>query len=174
MPILLTGALLSVLPYLLHWALWRIYLPRRQTRALVLITVAADALLLLGLAWQQGSLSSGVAAADAPPPLVYLHIALFMFATLCAYVITYTALEADSPTIVMVKMLDEAGPDGLAVETFHSRLNDDMLVLPRVCDLLRDHMAREVDGCYVMTPKGRFMAAVFGGFARLLGIGLGG
>ena len=171
MPILFVGALLSIVPVLLHWLVWRVYLPHRQTRAIVLIFLAVDALLLLGLAQQQGSLSG---APGAPALLVYLHIGLFMFALLCCYVITYTALEADSPTIVMVKMLDEAGPDGLPVETFLARLDDNVLVLPRIRDLERDHMVRVVGGRYHMTPKGRYMALTFNTFARILGVGLGG
>lgn len=171
MPLLLTGALLSALPFLLHWGLWRIHLPRRQTRAIVLLTLATDAASLLFLAWQQGTLAG---AEGAPPPLVYLHMALFMFALLCSYVITYSALEADSPTLVMVKMLYDARPEGLEKQRFLGMLNDDVLVLPRVRDLERDHMAKVVDGRYVLTQKGRLMARGFNLFARVLGIGLGG
>jgi len=171
LPLLLIGALLSALPILLHWGLWRIYLPQRQTRAIVLLTLATDGVSLLLLAWQQGTLTG---AAEAPPPVVYLHIALFMFALLCSYVITYSALEADSPTLVMVKMLYEARPEGLEKQRFLSMLNDEALVLPRVRDLERDHMAEVVDGRYVLTPKGQLMAKGFNLFARVLGIGLGG
>jgi len=171
LPLLLTGALLSVLPFVLQWALWRVYLPRRQTRAIVLLTLATDAATLLALAWAQGSLAG---APGSPPPLVYLHIGLFMFAMLCAYVITYSALEADSPTLVMVKMLHEARPGGLEKEKFLARLGNDVLVLPRVRDLVRDRMAEVLEGRYVLTPKGRLMAWGFNLFARIQGIGLGG
>jgi hypothetical protein len=171
LPLLLTGALLSALPILLHWGLWRIHLPHRQTRAIVLLTLVTDGVSLLFLAWCQGTLSG---ATGAPPPLVYLHIALFMFALLCAYIITYSALEADSPTLIMVKMLHDARPEGLEKERFLGMLNDEMLVLPRVRDLERDRMAEVVDGRYVLTPKGRLMARGFNLYARVLGIGLGG
>lgn len=171
MPLLLTGALLSVLPFVLHWALWRVYLPRRQTRAIVLLTLAVDAASLLGLAWSQGTLAG---APGAPSPVVYAHLGLFMFGMLCAYVITYSALEADSPTLVMVQMLYEAKPQGLEVEKFLARLGDAVLVLPRVRDLERDGMAEVRQGRYVLTPKGRLMAQGFTRFARLLRVGLGG
>jgi hypothetical protein len=77
LPLLLTGALLSVLPFVLHWALWRVYLPRRQTRAIVLLALVVDAVSLLGLAWSQGTLAG---APGAPSPVVYAHLGLFMFA----------------------------------------------------------------------------------------------
>lgn len=171
MPLLLTGALLSVLPFVLHWALWRVCLPRRQTLAIVLLTLTVDAVSLLSLAWSQGTFAG---APGAPSPVVYAHLGLFMFAMLCAYVITYSALEADSPTLVMVQMLYEARPQGLEVEKFLARLGNDVLVLPRVRDLERDGMAEVRQGRYVLTPKGRLMALGFTRFAKLLRVGLGG
>jgi hypothetical protein len=170
-PLLLTGALLSLLPFPLQWIAWRIRLPRRQTRAIVFSALAVDACSLLALAWTRGSLAG---TPGSPPLTAYLHIALFMFAMLCAYVITYSALEADSPTLVMVRMLHEARPNGLETAAFLARLGDEVLVLPRVRDLFRDRMAEEVDGRIVLTAKGRLMAGYFNLYARVLGIGLGG
>jgi len=150
-----------------HLLLWRVRVPRRQTRAIVIIFISV---LVLGLAgafflnqnnvpWQAHE---------------YARTCLCVLCLLCAYVITYSAFEAQSPTLVMVEKILSAGPGGLEKQAFEASMNDGVLILPRLDDLLRDNMARLENGRYTVTAKGRLMALVFVYFRKLLNLGMGG
>lgn len=75
--------------------------------------------------------------------------------------ITYSAIEADSPSLVMIRAVAKAGSGGLNKKEFEKTMNDDLLVIPRVRDLLNDKMAY-IDGeKYRLTPKGFLFARLF-------------
>jgi hypothetical protein len=171
MTTLVLGLGLFLLALAAQLAVWRVRLPRRQTRAILAIfgAVLAAGLLAVRL-WPGlcGPLDPPAGAAG------LLHVALLYFSLLGSYVISYSALEADSPTLLMVRMIDRAGAEGIAREAFLQGMNDELLVLPRLADLLRDRMAVLAGGRYRLTAKGRFMARLFTTYRRLLGAGLGG
>ena len=53
-------------------------------------------------------------------------------------------------------------------------LDDDLLIKPRVADLVRDQMVEIQNGNYDLKTKGRIMALVFRQFRHLMGAGKGG
>ena len=169
MAVLLWGVGISVAALALHLAIWRVRLPRRQSRALALIFA--------------GMLAAGLALAllAGPGPLVpsswgLARVALLVAVVMCSYILSYPAVEADSPTVAMVMRLMDAGPDGLPVDEFLRDMNDELLVLPRVRDLLRDGLAvlDPADGRYRLSTKGRLMGRLFSTYRGLLGLPLGG
>lgn len=88
----------------LHLAWWRVRMPGRPYRALIglfLMTGLASAL----LAWRCG-LRLG------PHDAIY-GVLLYGLASL-GYLITYSAIEGDSPTLSLVLFLHQAGPAGVS------------------------------------------------------------
>lgn len=173
MPVLIWGLAFVSLAFVLHVSLWRIRAPKRQTRALGLIffgVLAAGlcALYILEercadcvLIWPHGIAQ-------------YLHIALFVTAFTLSYIITYSAVEVDSPSLVIVMQIANAGPDGLETGELYRRLPDSLLVLPRIRDMVRDHLVVVSDGRYFLSPKGHASIRIFVHFRRLLGLSKGG
>lgn len=153
--------------FLLHLVIWKIHLPTRQTRALLLIFFGTLMVGLLCLWGMKIFLPSRMIPALFPQ---YLHIALFVMAFTLAYLITYSAIEADSPSLVMMLAIADAGPDGLPKVHFEQRMTDELLVLPRIRDLVRDKMVTLANGKYVLTPKGKRFALIFIVYRRILGI----
>jgi hypothetical protein len=102
--VLLLGALFAV-----HLVWWCVALPRRQ-RAVLLVLFFGGGLVLAPLvAWLVGGLGF------APLSWVeWLNVALAVVAFALAYVVTYSALEADSPTLSLVRHIAAAGQGGLA------------------------------------------------------------
>lgn len=93
----------------------------------------------------------------------------------CAWVITYSAFEAESPTLVMADRLLRAGHDGVRKEDLAASMSDEVLLVPRVEDLVRDQMATvDEQGRYHLTPKGRLMLTIIYGYKKLLGASSGG
>ena len=159
--------------FLIHVLIWRVRLPQRHTRAILLVFGATGALALVA----QPLLASAQAFHGIPvmtSATEYAMAALFIVAATAAYVITYSALEADSPTLVMIRAIAEAGPDGLPEALFHQRLTEDVLLRPRIADLKRDGFADLREGRVNLTSKGRRFVALFIWQRRILGAGKGG
>lgn len=95
--------------FALHLVWWRLALPRRQRAVLLLLFLGGGFVLAPLVAWLVGSLGF------APLSWVeWLNVALAVVAFALAYVVTYSALEADSPTLTLVRHIAAAGRGGLA------------------------------------------------------------
>ena len=163
------GAVALALAFAFHVALWRLRTPRRQTRTLLAIFFG-----FLAAALAVGTL----APAHWPCALHGLHqcfqTACLVVSFTLAYVITYSAVEADSPTLVLIRTIADAHPGGLPTERLFELANDDVLVRPRFLDLLRDGLVEASGDRRRLTAKGRRFVAVFIAYRRLLGAGKGG
>ncbi|MBF0472984.1 MAG: hypothetical protein HQK93_04535, partial [Nitrospirae bacterium] len=94
-----------------------------------------------------------------------IHISLFVVSLTFAYIITYSAIEADSPSLVMIIAIADAGINGLSVERFHEMMSNDLLVVPRLNDILRDKLAyKDENDKYILTKKGKIFAQIFTNF----------
>ncbi len=168
MKVLFWGSFLFCFAFLLHLIVWRIHLPKRQTKTLLHIFFGT---LLIGLfvLWsakrilQMNMLVPG-------PISDYLHIFLFVTSLTLAYMITYSALEADSPSLVMIMSIANAGSNGLPKENFEQLLTDGILIVPRIRDLLRDKMISIEEGKYRLTSKGLILARIFIVYRQILKI----
>ena len=84
--------------------------------------------------------------------------------------ITYSALEADSPSLVIITTIANAGSNGLDKKSFDELMNDNVLVKPRIRDLLLNKMV-EMDGDrYVLTPKGILFARIFIIYRKIMNV----
>ena len=171
MAVLFWGLACIALAFVVHVAWWRLARPKRQTRALLLLFFGLSAAVTAAaaaLGWPGGGplVLAGVAQV--------LHVGVFVTAFTLAYVITYSAVEVDSPSLVMVTLVSGAGPEGLPCEAFDAAFTDERLVAARVADLVRDRMLEVVDGRYRMTGKGRRFVRIFIFYRWLMGAGIGG
>ena len=101
MKILLGALILLAAAFVFHLAWWRIQLPQRQLRALLVIfgVFFAAAMVLYAV---QPEL---VALPGAAPWISWLYVALFYWAAAFCYMITYSAMEGDSPTLSLTRHL---------------------------------------------------------------------
>lgn len=170
---LILSVTLLITAFMLHLAIWQVYLPKRQTRAILVIffgLLLVAVVMLPTIARQLPSLGLPL-----PVPLhSYLQIIIFMTACTLAYMITYTTIEVDSPSLVMAMTIHNAGTAGIPEEEFVRMMNDELLIVPRIRDMLRDGLATRQGDRYFLTPKGRRMAKLFILHRRLLGAGMGG
>lgn len=168
MNVLFWSIFLFCVAFLLHVLIWKIRLPKRQTRTLLQIFFGT---LLVGLftLWS----AKFILQIEVSMPgncSEYLHIALFVTSLTLAYMITYSALEADSPSLVMVMRIAKAGTDGLEKTRFNQLMTDDILIIPRIQDLLRDKMVYVKGGKYKLTAKGVLFARIFMIYRQLLNV----
>jgi hypothetical protein len=167
MNILTAGSILLGIAFFLHLLIWKIRLPKKQTKALLLIffvTLSIGCVFIFYL--------PGMIAFDSF--WQYLHMSIFFVSFTLSYVITYSALEADSPSLVIVDLIHSAGINGLPDDELKSRLTDDVLVHPRIRDLYRDELIFNKYGKIFLTAKGKRLVRIFIFYRWLLNANKGG
>jgi len=178
MKVLFLGTLFWVLAFTIHFIVWKICLPKRQTRTLLFIFLGV---LFSGcvLFWLEPVLLMDVNLGfEDHMGIVHrshlVYMAIYFTSLTLAYMITYSALEADSPSLVMILQVANAGEAGLPKSVFHEHMNDALLVDPRLRDLVKDQMVIPEGEGYRLTAKGRAMALLFIGYRKLLKLEKGG
>ena len=155
--------------FLVHWLLWRVKVPRRQTAALLAILLGMLPLGLAAMSWGPGARLAG--------PLglwQYTQIAVFHVALSLAYVVAYSALEEQSPSMTLLLQVARAKPRGQTREELAALLEGRSPAEARLDAMLRDKMVTRSDGQYRLTTKGTLWAAVFSCWLRLLKMDKGG
>jgi hypothetical protein len=167
MNILFTGLSLLAIAFLFHLLIWKIYLPQKQTKTLLVIFFT--------------TLGSGLGFIIYNPDVItfespwqYLHVAIFFISFTLSYIITYSAFEADSPSLVIVNLIHAAGKNGLPDDELKNYLTDDILVYPRIRDLYRDQLIFDDKGKIFLTPKGKRFIRIFIFYRWLLNAKKGG
>jgi len=160
MKILLWTLILFFLSFACQLFMWKVKIPKRQTKVLLqifFINLAWGLIVLWVVPLIMPEFSRYVPGSYAE----YVHIFIFYCSLLLAYMITYSAIEVDSPSLVMIRAVAKAGAEGLDKKEFEKTMNDDLLVVPRVRDLLNDKMAYIDGDKYRLTPKGVLFARLF-------------
>ena len=148
--------------------IWRIRRPRNSGVALLSVFAAVAALGAAAFAiwtWLHGGSAHWPSLAQA---------ALLYFAGMAAYINTYPAIEADSPSLVLMQEIQRAGAAGLAREEIMQIFNEKIVLKPRVLNLVDEKMAVRHGDRISLTARGRLIADVFWHFRKLTGRPLGG
>jgi len=173
MTILLWGITLFFVAFFFQIIIWKIHIPERQTQALVILFFCILAIGLFFLA----IISHLYRISNLPVPRAYsdyLHIALFFTSLTLAYMITYSAIEVESPSLLMILKISDMGTQGLDRKDLEETMNDELLIIPRVRDLLTDRMAYLEGEQYKLTRKGKVAAKIFIFYRKILNAGKGG
>lgn len=167
-PTCLAFALLAI-AFLIHLTWWRIHIPRRHTRTLMVVFFGT---LLAGLACV--SQVPGLAAWRPHDWLEAIHVCEFFVAMTLAYVVAYSAIEERSPSMSLLTYVSAAGDRGRSEAEMRSLLASVMPVERRLKAMVRDGMLRLDAGTYRISGKGRGWARLLGTWRRLAGLPKGG
>jgi hypothetical protein len=171
MPIVGLGLVLFAGASLLHLIRWRFAPPAATMRALV-VTFVFGTLGGLALVLLTAGIVPGLATLLPSDPFGVLQALLLALALAAGYVMTYPAIEVESPTLVMIQAIARRGEEGLARTTLFAQLTDEVLVAPRVRDL--DGLAVERGGRLYLSDGGRRLIRLFFVWRRVLGAREGG
>jgi hypothetical protein len=142
MAVFLTTLVLFLTALALHLIVWKIRLPRFQTRTLLLLFAFGLGMWLLTLTIR-----------PMPWPDV-VHVCLFYTSLSLCYVITYSAFEADSPTLSLIRHAHDAAGQGMSSEEVHLFLEKRPFVKARLAALTHDGLVREENGRYFAVGGG--------------------
>jgi len=133
------------LTFILHVAIWRVRRPERQTSGVLsfFLTSAAAGLLAAYL----GGFAHDVADLTL--------IAQFLVAAALAYTCINSAIQEDSPTLMVVTFVAIAAPKGCTAAEARAALNADTTLAPRLRDFEKAGMIECRDGRYRLTDRGR-------------------
>jgi len=168
MNVLFWGLLLLGASLALHVAWWRRRLPANQLGALLKLFIAVL------LAWLSGNALlalAGVSLAGLPLRLVpCLHAALLYFSAALAYVVLFSTIDADSPSINILRALDAAGPQGLSPAELLRITGMERFFASRLERLEADGMARRTPEGLLPGVKGSLLLGLVQFWRMLMGV----
>lgn len=152
------------LTFILHVVIWRVRRPERQTAAVLVFFLASGAIGLLAASL------NGFARDLADLVLV----AQFLVASALAYTCINSAIQEDSPALMVVTFIAIAGPEGCTADDVRSALGADLTLAPRLRDFEKAGMLECRDGRYRLTARGRRFRQGFESIRRILRLPRGG
>ncbi len=164
---------LFILAFIIHFIIWRVSLPKKNhTIGLLKIFFGV---LIAGIFFSRIYSSVSFLGLSLPQGFSeYLLISFSYGALVLAYIVSYSAIEVDSPSLLIVLYISKAASSGLTKEKIEKIMTNDFLVRPRIDDLLRDKMLFLDKGIYRITPKGVLLANIFIFYRKLLNAPKGG
>jgi len=139
-----------------HIVWWRARRPRSDVRALFLVFLVLPAVVAVG-------------AMLVLPPFQVAGAFLLHVALACAYIQTYPAAQAQSPSLHILMAVGRA-PQGLSREELLGAGSGEALVGARVDDLVANRLIVPEGDRYVLAPAARRLVLFFLGFRRVLGL----
>lgn len=149
-----------------HVGLWRVARPRSDVWGLFTIFLIAPT----GLALLVLAAATVFPGAGLPDALEVAAVLLLHWALSSAYIQSYPAAQALSPSLEIAYAVVRSRPRGLSREELLASLNTEALVQARVEDLVADGLIRGEGDRYVLTPVAAGLIRIFLGLRALLGL----
>ncbi len=155
-----------------QFVVWRVLRPAGHYLALsALYLTALVAAIVLFFAVGQTALAAWIVPATVREAVDFLL--LYTAATL-AYMVTYSAVQADSPSMMILLAIERAGAGGLKCEDLVAELGDHVVVVPRLEDLVIGGLAAVERARYVISIRGAMLARLYIAYRALLKMDKGG
>lgn len=142
--------------FLLHVILFRYFQGLRKTLVLVVLSF-----IVLGIGVGLGPyipLWRNLLPESFLEILLLLQFHLFMTLT---YIICYSAIEQQSPSIMIIKKVHAAGDSGSSVESIEHLVDDTFLAEQRIEPLIRSGMTARSGENLILLSKGRVLSEIF-------------
>src|SRR3972149_9401835 len=169
--ILTTGIIIFVICLVLHIVIWRWWHPKRRVIALFLLFIILPLLFIIGYV--------GLERLVVVPSVLsftmagWLSVYLFHFALASAYILSYPAIEAVSPSLAISLMVGDSNLHGVVHEDLLHVFDDEIVLEPRIQDLIEAGLIIESNGYFMGTHRGAKFVRCFMLLRRLLGLPIG-
>jgi hypothetical protein len=166
MTVLLAGAGLLFLSFCVQLALWRIFVPTRQICALLVVFILVP-LIAVGFVQLTGmSMPAALSAAET------VRLAIFYVSCALTYIVLYSAIEEQSPTLAIISYVAEKSQCSTA--DLVDRFGRGHELSQRIELLARSEFVRQQGDHYRLSPAGNRLAKLFDAANRLFGLESGG
>ncbi len=173
MKILCYGIVLYSLAFIIHLVIWKVRIPKNQTKALLqifLITIITCFSIMLNLPSSFSLFGIPILHTFSE----YLHVSIFYISMMLAYVVFYSAIEADSPSLEIIRLIDSTGKSGAKKEDLRKIFVAMPFLESRIGSLIDDKLVCEVDGKYLPTKRGIILLHIISFYRYLFSMQKGG
>ena len=148
-----------------HLILWRFYLPRSQLKTLLVIFLVVWFCIFL-VAWLGNWQLVRLGGEKTFAGIIYFG--LFYWSAALCYVITYSAMEGDSPTLSLTRHLHRKGSEGASQEEIEKFFRQRPFVGARVKALVTDNIFVEESGGYRLASGKYLFFRLILGYRRVV------
>jgi predicted transcriptional regulator len=99
---------------------------------------------------------------------------LLALALAVSYIMTYPALENDSPTLKLVYLIAQKGRIGATEEVLFKSFSNKNAVEPSITEMISEGLVRIEDESILLTERGHRLARVYRKWRTILGAEMGG
>lgn len=169
--ILLIGIFIFIVCLFIHIVIWRLWCPKRKVAVLLLLFILLPFLFIVGY---RGFEWFGFA-----PPIIsftmieWSAIYLIHFALSSAYILSYPAIEAVSPSLAILLIIGDSILHGVVHEDLLHVFDDEVVLEPRLKDLIEAGLIIKSDGYLMVTSRGITFVKCFMLLRCLLGLPIG-
>lgn len=163
MNILYYETIIFIFAFFIHCLVWRIRPPRKN-----------HSVFLLNIFFGIFIASIFCKVVLLPKTADYWRLFLLHSSLTLAYIVSYSAIEVDSPSLFILLNIAKGSSCGLSKESLYGIMSNEMLVVPRITDLVNDKMVFIDKDKYRLSPKGVFIISIFILFRELLKVPKGG
>jgi hypothetical protein len=161
MAVFFSASGLFAIALIIHVIWWRVRVPRRQSGALMALFLAT-AVCGFGAIYLGDLFAGGLS-------LPRFLLAILLFGSLCvAYLILFSALEADSPTLTLIRLIAETGGRGIHRDDLMQAMQRHSYVQVRIDQMLADRMAVETPSGLRLAGQGLLLSSLVLLYRRLL------
>ena len=161
----LAAILVLLCAFVSHLLWWRVAVPTSQLKALLLVFLiawcGAVAVVWFG-DWRF------VSFADGQTTVGFFYFCLFYWSAALCYVITYSAMEGDSPTLSLTRHLHRKGAEGVSHGEIEEFFRQRPFVGARVKALVTDNIFIEESGGYRLASGKYLFFRLILGYRRVV------
>jgi hypothetical protein len=159
--VLISGLALLAIALAIHVIWWRLKVPRRQPfmLAMLLLSVAVCGFAVIYAA----DLFSG----ELPLPRILLAFLLYGSGGV-VYLIFFSAMEEDSPSLTLIRLISEAGPRGVHRDELMRVIERHSYIKVRIDMMVSDGMAVETPAGLRLASQGLWLSRIVLFYRKLL------
>lgn len=173
MKVLVYGMGLYALAFLIHLVVWKIRMPKSPMNGLLQIFSMTLGAGYLGIRALGPSFSLFQATVPQSLPEC-LHMGLLYLSLTLAYMVLYSALEADSPSVGLLRKIISTGAAGMGEEDLRQAFNNLDFLEARIRQLAEDKLITGENGKLQATRRGLLLLKVISLHRELCALPKGG
>jgi len=161
------------LAFIIHLLIWKVRVPKNQTKILLEVFMLT---LVVGYAIFLSFPPYFLLFSLTVPNSVkeYLHISIFYLSLMLAYIVFYSAIEADSPSLGIIRKIYGAGVNGAKKEDLYQTFVGMPFLESRIRNLIEDRLISIRDERFSLTKRGRVLLYVISFYRYLFDLQKGG
>lgn len=156
------GVLAFIFIFFLHIVIWRVFRPKNHISSIFQLFLIFPFILAVFI-YLLSNKYHFISIFD------FFSACLLFFAISCAYIQTYPAIQAWSPTLKIIYYLQKS-KSGLSFKEMENLFSDKALLADRLDDLFKEKLVYQSDNVLKLSLKSKFMAWTFYLYRQLLGL----